>query len=132
MKEQHDRLVKEKKVTAELLKEFRFMKNVDTLEKFKAKIKTCEFWGETMAISTLERLLNIKMIILSEESYDAKDYDSVLRCGQLNDADLERQGVFAPDFYRPKKIRRVSGFGIFVKTEVFKHEYPDSGFQFLC
>jgi len=99
VKEQHDRLVKEKKVTAELLKEFRFMKNVDTLEKFKAKIKTCEFWGETMAISTLERVLKIKFILLSVEAYTSKDLNNVLQCGQLNDSILENAGEFKPDYY---------------------------------
>ena len=36
------------------------MKHVDTLDKFKAIIKKCEFWADTWAISTLERILNIK------------------------------------------------------------------------
>ena len=99
IKEQHDRLVHEKKVTAEILKEFRFMKNVDTLDKFQKKIKTCEFWGETWAISTLERVLNIKFILLSKEAYTSKDLNNVLQCGQLNDAILENAGVFNPDYY---------------------------------
>ena len=54
VKEQHDRLVEEKKVTAEILKEYKFMKGIDSLEAFKSKIKKCEFWADTWAISTLE------------------------------------------------------------------------------
>ena len=99
IKAQHDRLVREKKVTAQLLQEVKFMKAVDTLEKFQQKIKTCEFWAETWAISTLERVLNIKFILLSIENYKAKDFQSVLQCGQLNDAILQNKGEFKPDYY---------------------------------
>jgi len=99
VKEEHDRLVNEKKVTSKMLDEFKFMKNVDTLEKFKKIIKTCDFWAETWAISTMERLLNIKIIILSSEAYKADDLVNVLQCGQLNDVILQNKGVFTPEFY---------------------------------
>ena len=75
------------------------MKGVDTLEKFKQKIKTCEFWAETWAISTLERILNIKFIMLSSEAYNAKDLDNIIQCGQLNDAILQNKGEFRPEMY---------------------------------
>lgn len=99
VKKQHDRLVHEKKVTAEILKEYKFMKGIDTLEKFKKKIRSCDFWADTWAISTLERLLNIKFIILSSESYKKDDIKNVLQCGQLNDKILENRGIFMPEFY---------------------------------
>jgi hypothetical protein len=99
VKEEHDKLVHEKKLTAKMLEEFRFMKNIDTLEKFKKLIKTCDFWAETWAISTLERVLNIKVIIMSSESYKSEDLDNILQCGQLNDAILQNKGVFMPEFY---------------------------------
>ena len=99
VKAEHDKLVQEKKVTTEILKEYKFMKGVDTLEKFKSKIRKCEFWADTWAISTLERLLNIKLIILSSESYKNGDIKNVLNCGQLNDSILENKGIFMPEFY---------------------------------
>jgi ribA/ribD-fused uncharacterized protein len=99
IKKQHDRLVQEKKVTAEILKEYRFMKDVDTLEKFQKKIRSCEFWAETWAISTLERILNVKLILLSKEAYTSRDLNNVLQCGQLNDSILENKGEFKPDHY---------------------------------
>jgi len=99
VKEEHDRLVNEKKVTSKMLDEFKFMKNIDTLEKFKKIIKTCDFWAETWAVSTMERLLNIKIIILSSEAYKADDLVNVLQCGQLNDVILQNKGVFTPEFY---------------------------------
>jgi len=99
VKEEHDRLVNEKKVTSKILEEFKFMKNIDTLEKFKKIIKTCDFWAETWAISTMERLLNIKIVILSSEAYKSEDFVNILQCGQLNDVILQNKGVFTPEFY---------------------------------
>jgi predicted NAD-dependent protein-ADP-ribosyltransferase YbiA (DUF1768 family) len=99
IKEEHDRLVNEKKVTAKMLDEYKFMKGIDTLDKFKKIIKSCEFWAETWASSTMERVLNIKLIILSSEAYKSGDLVNVLQCGQLNDAILENKGVFTPEFY---------------------------------
>jgi len=99
VQQQHDSLVREKKVTADMLNEFKYMKNIDTLEKFKKFIQTCDFWGETWSISTLERILNIKFILLSSEAYASKDNDNVLNCGQLNDVILQNKGYFNPDYY---------------------------------
>jgi predicted NAD-dependent protein-ADP-ribosyltransferase YbiA (DUF1768 family) len=99
VKEEHDRLVEEKKVTAEIVKEYKFMKGVDTLDAFKSKIKKCEFWADTWAISTLERILNIKFIIMSSDLYKNGDMKNVLQCGQLNDTILEQRGRFTPEFY---------------------------------
>jgi predicted NAD-dependent protein-ADP-ribosyltransferase YbiA (DUF1768 family) len=101
VRERHDQLVKEKAITKKILKEFSFMKNVDTLEKFKKLVRSCEFWAETWAISTLERILNIKIIIFSSEAFQSKppNLDNVLLCGQLNDTILEEQKNFNPEFY---------------------------------
>jgi len=99
VKEEHDKLVEEKKVTAQILNEYKFMKGIDTNEKFKKKVRTCEFWAETWAISTLERILNVKFIIISSEAYRIDDIKNVLQCGQLNDKFLENKGVFTPEFY---------------------------------
>jgi len=99
VKSEHDRLVEEKKVTLRILQEYKFMKGIDTIEQFKSKIKKCEFWADTWAISTLERVLNIKFIILSSEAYNNGDTTNVLNCGQLNDSILENKGIFNPEFY---------------------------------
>ena len=97
--EKYKKLNIEKKETMELLKEFDFMENIDNFEKFREFILTRDFWADTWAVSTLENHLNIKVIILSEESYENGDLDSVMNCGQLNDSDLEKQGQYIPDYY---------------------------------
>lgn len=99
VKEQHDNLVREKKVTAELLNEVKFMDNIETLDDFKQKVRRCDFWGDTWAISTMERILNIKFIVLSSESYNKEDYENIIQCGQLNDNILRNKGIFLPEFY---------------------------------
>lgn len=99
VKKEHDRLVEEKKVTAQMLNEYKFMKGIDTLEAFKSKIKSSNFWADTWAISTLERILNIKFIVMSSELYKSGDLKNVLQCGQLNDDFLQQRGRFTPEFY---------------------------------
>lgn len=96
---QFKRLKSEVALSKELLQDFRFMKNVPTLEDFREMLKSCAFWADTWAISTLERILRIKLIILSSERFHAGETGGVLQCGQLNDRVLEDQGTFEPEFY---------------------------------
>lgn len=99
VKKEHDRLVEEKRVSAAILKEYKFMKGIGNLDQFKRAVRHCDFWADTWAISTLERILNIKIIVMSSENYKADDTKNVLQCGQLNDKILEQRGRFTPDFY---------------------------------
>ena len=94
IKEQLDDIVKkynevleEKKQVRENLHDFEFMKEYDTLEKFKDYVLTSQYWADDYTISYLEDRLKIKMIILSKEAYDEKAEDSVIQCGQLKDED---------------------------------------------
>jgi hypothetical protein len=96
---QFKRLKAELALSKELLQDFHFMKNVNTLEDFREMLKSCAFWADTWAISTLERVLRIKLIILSSERFHAGETGGVLQCGQLNDRVLEDQGTFEPEFY---------------------------------
>ena len=86
-------------VTRELLKEFKFMKKVHSLDDLKKTVKTCEFWGDMWAISTLERILNIKLVVFSSEAWKEGDSNNVLQCGHLNDAVLKEDGTFEPEYY---------------------------------
>jgi hypothetical protein len=95
----HNRLKTEKKLSNDMVQEFSYMEGVDTIEKFRELIMTSKYWADTWAISTLEKLLNIKVIVLSKQSYDSGDLDSTMVCGQLNDKELEEKGEFQPDFY---------------------------------
>ena len=80
----------EKLETEGLIDEFDFMENVKSFEDFKQMIKTSEYWADMWGIGTMEEELNIKIIILSEESYFAGDLDSVMLCGHLNSEDINK------------------------------------------
>lgn len=99
LKEQYKEKAAEKKQTESLQNEYvGYMKDIKTIEDYREYIKTSRFWADTWAISTLERVLNVKMIIFSEKSYNEKSLDSVLNCGEVN-ADLQEKGAFNPEFY---------------------------------
>jgi hypothetical protein len=99
LSDERERVINEKRISQQIANEFEYMKDINSLDQFKKKITTCEFWGETWALSTLERILRIKFILLSEEAWKDKDTNNVVVCGQLNDRILEQQGEFKPDYY---------------------------------
>lgn len=106
IKSQHDVIVYEKKYISQFLKEFKFMKNIDTIEKFKKHLSSCEFWGNKWsiqwAITLMEYCLNIKVIFFSKEYYRENDHSNIIQLGshrfQLNNA-LDKKRIFEPDYY---------------------------------
>lgn len=96
--EEYETIKEDLSGTNKIIEDFQFMKGVDTLEELRQVINTTSYWADTWAISTLERKLNIKLLIFSEEYYISGDEKSVFQCGQLNDEDLEKQGT-SPNFY---------------------------------
>ena len=86
----------EKNTIVGMLNEYRFMKNINTLDDLKEKIKTCDFWADTWAITTLEKILKIKLVLFSSENYISNDIDNVLLCGQMNDEEIHS---FEPKYY---------------------------------
>lgn len=81
------------------LEEYEFVKDVNTLDEFRESIKQREFWADAWAISTLERVLNIKVISLSSYVYQNGDMENVLNCGSVVDPIVTAQGEFTPEFY---------------------------------
>lgn len=98
IKAEHDKLVIEKRLSQNMLKEFKFMKGIDSFPKFKKEITKSSFWADTWAISILERILNIKLIILSSEAVKNDDIRNILICGDT-DKLIKEKGVFNPEFY---------------------------------
>ena len=101
VKEDFERIKRELSFEEELLKEYKFMKNIKTLEEFKAVLMTCKFWADTWAISVLERILNIKLIIFSKEEYSSdSNYNNknIIFCGQLNE-EIVPGMKFNPSYY---------------------------------
>ena len=102
-----DELLENKETVSTNMEDFEYMKGIDSFEKFKEFIMTHNYWADDWAISTLEHLLNIKMIILSEGDYKEDDKDSVIwstassimRCEVFNDEYIKKGEKFRPNYY---------------------------------
>jgi predicted NAD-dependent protein-ADP-ribosyltransferase YbiA (DUF1768 family) len=104
---QYEKLKAEHKITKELVEDVKFMKDIKNMEQFKNHVKTCAFWADDWAINTLERVLNIKFIILSSQQYKSGDIynvlstqrNSIMNCGTYIDPVIESRGEFKPEYY---------------------------------
>ena len=99
IKELFEKKKSELKIQEDLYQEFKVMENVENLNDFKKIIKTCDFWADSWAISTLERILNIKFIILSSDHWEQKDFNNILQCGMVTDPIISEKKVFEPEYY---------------------------------
>ena len=82
----------------EIYKSKLFMKNVKSFEDYLKVINTTEYWADELAISILEVLFNIKVVIISEERFDAGE-PNVLTCGTTILKPIEKRGEFNPKYY---------------------------------
>ena len=98
IKAQHDKIFLEAKFSKKTLTDNKFMKGVDTLAQFKEKVMTSDYWADESAISRLERILNVKFILLSNQAYKAGDLANVLNCGEADER-IQQETVFRPEFY---------------------------------
>jgi hypothetical protein len=84
----------------ELTKEFEFMKDVETVDDLKKVIMELggKYWADNWALVTLERLYNVKFIVLSQDHFLNGEKELVLQCSEA-DKKLQAQGVFKPSYY---------------------------------
>ena len=99
IKEQHANLKEKQLMNHAFFQEFQFMKGIDTMDKFREIIQTPSYWADDWAISVIERELNVKMCIFSEEDYEANDENNVIRCSLSGDSFGASGRPFDPDFY---------------------------------
>lgn len=81
------------------LKEMSFMDGVDSIEKFRELVETLEFPIQPWTISILEKKLNAKFILLSQEEYEEGDDNNVLVCHKRMNKKESEERTFTPDFY---------------------------------
>lgn len=94
----YKRLKQNREITKSLMNDYMHMQDIQTVEQLRDYVMTSQYWADEWAISTIERLLNIKMILLDETAYKNEDSDSVLLCGPIHN-DAEKNVGFAPDYY---------------------------------
>lgn len=78
------------------IEEYAFIGGIDTIDDLRAVIQTSRYWADHWAISTIERVLHIKMIILNESNY-TRDVHTVLQCGELKEDEYGDR--YSPNFY---------------------------------
>jgi predicted NAD-dependent protein-ADP-ribosyltransferase YbiA (DUF1768 family) len=99
MKSEYKRILSNKQDAQAMIREnVDDFSSIDTLEKFREYVQTSRFWADSWAISTLERVLQVKLIILSQRAYLEDDLDGVMICGEI-DPVIQREGVFRPKHY---------------------------------
>ena len=119
-------LREEKQVQNEIVKEFKWIAKLTSFPKFVKALRSCSFWADDWATSVIERLYNIKVILLSEESFEEGDLNNVIRCGRADD-ELMEKGIFRPTDYimmvytgNHYKLITVDGKGAFTFNELPK------------
>ena len=99
LKDRFRKLQMDRKHSHELIEEsVGHFETIDTLDKFREYIQRPQFWADAWTISILERILQMKMIILSERSYLEGNVDGALDCG-IADNEIQKNGIFAPKYY---------------------------------
>jgi len=78
VKNELDKLKKEDNIH----NEFKFLENVKTLNDLKSVMKTKYYYADTYAISSLERWLKIKLVVLSMEVFIGGREGNIIQCGE--------------------------------------------------
>ena len=88
-------LKNQNKLSNVLLGEYEFMSSVTNIDDLKSIVQKKSFWADTWAISTLEKELGIKIVILSSENFENGDIDNILLCGQKTENNNNKN----PEYY---------------------------------
>lgn len=86
-------LQKEYAANQQLLSGFNFMTGINTLEDFKTKIKSSDYWADAATLKIIEEVLNIKIIVIDKENRKG-----LIHCTDASDT-IKAKGWFKPKYY---------------------------------
>ena len=92
-------IISELKNSLQNIQEFRFMKNINSLDDFKTVVRSKNYWADSFAISLLEYALNIKTIILSKKSHLKNNRENLVSCSDMVLDEIEKNKDFKPKYY---------------------------------
>jgi len=98
LKETSVELLNQNKSALINFQDFKFMKTIDNLKKLKVIVKQPNFWADINAISMLEIILNVKIIILLKKKYNEGEHN-LLSCGDMVSETITTKGSFKPKYY---------------------------------
>lgn len=102
---EHNQKHDEMKYTKVLGGRYDYMRDVRSVEQLRERVMTSIYWPDGWAISTLERVLNMKFILFSRDAYESGDIDNVILCdnGVSGDESIDpvirKRGIFEPTSY---------------------------------
>ena len=80
-----------------VFKSKQWMKGVSSFKDYLKIINTSDYWADEMAISIMEFVFNIKVIILSKERFDSDE--NIFICGTSILKPIEKRQEFNPKYY---------------------------------
>ena len=93
-------LVRQQETTQKILRDIRFINDISTFKQFKTKLRTSTFPTQEWCIEILEKVLNIKCIILSSKRYYQGDLENVFVCSSdISAFSNSEDKFFEPDYY---------------------------------
>lgn len=100
LKTEMSNLKEESTLYKNYIENYKFMKNINTLEQLKDYIKTSNYWADEWAIGELEIMLKVKFIIFLEDNYNNGDLLNVIQCQNSSiSEEIERKGNFDVKYY---------------------------------
>ena len=99
LRQKHKDLLRNKQIAQSMIDDdLGNLQAIDSVDKFKEFILTSGYWADSWAISTLEYVLKVKFVLLSERSYLDDDLYNVLLCGEAS-SQLQNANKFDPKYY---------------------------------
>jgi len=98
LKKKSKELMKDNKLAIIKFQDFKFMKDINNLEKLKIIVKQKNFWADSNAISKLEKILNVKIIVLLKKNYEDGG-KSLISCSDTVSTEIMDKGSFKPKYY---------------------------------